>query len=217
MKNHVSAWRLPCVYFLLKGNEIVYIGKTTSLKDRIGYHQRQSMDFDEVRTKQYPLEKLDEYERIWIQYFKPKHNKANRHDPKIICETKTTFLKKIMKFRKLTLKSILGFGKFQSFTVSRMIQNHQSIHLCQAYFNLSHISFAEDVLSLLKITPEWYIKKPGTDREKFFEFRKIVYPEIEGINEYKYSIATRSKALSFLKASEIHNHRKSYHRKFNQK
>ena len=68
--------------------------------------------------------------------------------------------------RKLTAKSTMGFGKFNSLRVGDLlaIQNHT--YLRWVYFNASMIDFFEEILNEIGIDPEWRIDKPGKDPEK---------------------------------------------------
>ena len=69
-----------CVYFLLKGCEVVYIGQSTALPRRIQVHQgkgnaHQYKDFDEVFFIPCPEVSLRKgVEAEFIKYFKPKYN-----------------------------------------------------------------------------------------------------------------------------------------------
>lgn len=75
--------------------------------------------------------------------------------------------------RTLALKSILGFGKYFDNSVSMVLSMGGYPYLRWVYFNLSQISFNEEVLKELGITKKWKIAKPGTDKEKGYKFKKI--------------------------------------------
>lgn len=78
-----------------------------------------------------------------------------------------------IKLRKLTEKSILGFGKFSERTVGQMIQFKGSRgYLRWAYFNLSKISFIDDVLDSLHIDESLRISKPGIDEIMWKKMQK---------------------------------------------
>jgi hypothetical protein len=62
--------------------------------------------------------------------------------------------------RTLTRKSPMKFGAIPSKTVSDMLIS-DPYQLIRAYYNLSAISFSDDVLDELGITPELRITKPG--------------------------------------------------------
>lgn len=68
------------IYFLMNGDELVYIGKTTKLADRLTSHNGDTMnkkEFDSIFFL--PIEKnweLDVLERCYIEMYKPKYNKA---------------------------------------------------------------------------------------------------------------------------------------------
>lgn len=63
--------------------------------------------------------------------------------------------------RKLTLKSFIGFGEFKIMRVQELIDLKYHAKLIRIYYSLSRIDFAEEVKSILKITPERSIIKPG--------------------------------------------------------
>lgn len=77
LKNKISikSINMSGVYFLIKGNEIVYIGKTTKGYSRIYQHLYQkTKDFDYYFYASLPLDKIDEYENKYIIMFTPKYN-----------------------------------------------------------------------------------------------------------------------------------------------
>lgn len=64
----------PAVYFLYKGDEVVYVGKAVKALRRVGEHVG-SKDFDAVSWIACKAEELDELERRAILRFKPPLNK----------------------------------------------------------------------------------------------------------------------------------------------
>lgn len=63
------------IYFLLKNNEIVYVGKTINLEQRIMSHQMNNKkDFDNFLFFKVDSEKLDLCERYFINKLKPIYN-----------------------------------------------------------------------------------------------------------------------------------------------
>lgn len=70
----------PChVYFLLKGGEVVYVGKTTDAwPKRILQHLKKGdKDFDDVWYLEVDRNSLDRVERRFIEEFKPKYNRTH--------------------------------------------------------------------------------------------------------------------------------------------
>lgn len=63
--------------------------------------------------------------------------------------------------RTLALKSKLGWGDNKHLTVADVIHAGRAVDLIWAYYNLSMISFKEDVLTLIGLTKDEYISKPG--------------------------------------------------------
>jgi len=106
------------IYFLLQNLKPVYIGKTTNLETRIRWHDSQRMDYNALRFIACKEDNLDYYEGRWIKKFKPKFNqrltgvkKKYKVKKLEIRSVKWRIPKKPMHFRKLTKKSIVGFGR----------------------------------------------------------------------------------------------------------
>jgi hypothetical protein len=188
------------IYFLICNGSVSYIGKTTDLVNRLMQHKLQLMDYDSFRFIECCEDKLDLYEIRWINRFKPEHNHTNkgRKKQKIYYKKKERIYKasvkyymspknsKTMTFRKLSSKSIIGFGAWKDKTVGSMIKAGKVIELIDMYYKLSHISFLDEVLNELKITPEFQIIKPGKDHDKGYEFKHLIYPELCEIRHEKY-------------------------------
>jgi hypothetical protein len=64
------------IYFLLRGNEIIYIGQTKNIETRLLGHKDKS--FDSHRFIPCPIEKLNKYESRWIIKFNPIYNKSSQ-------------------------------------------------------------------------------------------------------------------------------------------
>lgn len=67
--------------------------------------------------------------------------------------------------RKLTRKSVLGFGKYAESTVQHVIDTYHTRLLRWYYYNSSNITFTDDILEEIGITDEFKINKPGKDPE----------------------------------------------------
>lgn len=137
----------------------------------------------------------------------PKSSKLGR--PK-----KTKPFKK-MHFRKLTFKSILGFGNNRDYTVEKVIKYGRSADLCKIYYTMSHITFFDDVLLELGLTAEWRIDKPGTNRDKYFEFMWAVKPEEAERRKENLVKALTKNSKQYLKQVNIKDDSKEYHRQQN--
>ena len=74
--------------------------------------------------------------------------------------------------RTLTLKSTLKFGKYADLTVQNIVDVMGVpglIWLTWAYYNASKISFNQEILDILCITPDIQITKPGNvDKDVYF-------------------------------------------------
>lgn len=73
----------PCVYFLIKGLSVVYVGQTRSLSGRVYSHQygdssTEVKDFDSVRYFEVMSGDLDVVEARYILLFEPLYNKQLR-------------------------------------------------------------------------------------------------------------------------------------------
>lgn len=79
----------------------------------------------------------------------------------------------VVRLRKLTTKSVLGFGKYQDSTVGHLLGYNQTTYLRWVYYNCSNIDFAEDILDLIHVSTENRIAKPG----KAPEIYERVYQE----------------------------------------
>lgn len=67
--------RICGVYFLLKGDVIVYVGQSVSIMTRLGEHKRDvGKDFDRVFVIECPAGNMTRMERMYIDKFKPIHN-----------------------------------------------------------------------------------------------------------------------------------------------
>ena len=120
-----------------------------------------------------------------------------------------------IKLRKLTLKSKLGFGKYSDETVQHLIDRKGRKAICYlrwAYFNLSKISFVDDLLiNVLKISKEDLIQKPSTNhnqeiKDKYY-FNYNNTNGFQGANIMKKGIIKRVNKIST---------KKEYNRSFNQ-
>lgn len=85
-----------------------------------------------------------------------------------------------IRLRKLTEKSLLGFGRFADRTIGQMLSLRvDRIYLRWVYYNSSKITFMDNILDDLKIYPEFRIEKPGTSEEMFEKLKQKLYQEYE--------------------------------------
>ena len=93
-------------------------------------------------------------------------NKLIHH--KIVYLTENNEITSASLLRKLSLKSIIGFGKYSEWTVQKVIDFHKKGYLRWVYYNINGISFLDDVLKEIGIIGDDYdyrIEKPGSDPE----------------------------------------------------
>lgn len=65
--------------------------------------------------------------------------------------------------RKLTMKSCFAEGKFAGVPIGQLIQLGNTRYIRWVYYNQSSIDFMQEVKDEINITPEFEIKKPGTN------------------------------------------------------
>lgn len=65
--------------------------------------------------------------------------------------------------RKLTLKSIIGFGKYSDCTVGMVLSLRKTRLLRWYYYNCSNIDFNQEIKDLIGIYSDFEIKKPGVN------------------------------------------------------
>lgn len=65
-------FKISGIYFLLRRNKIVYIGRTINLINRI--YQHSEKNFDSIRIIKCNIDRLEHYEIRLIRYFQPKYN-----------------------------------------------------------------------------------------------------------------------------------------------
>lgn len=81
-------------------------------------------------------------------------------------------------YRKLSLKSRLGFGRYDTYTVGDLLKIGKAEYLKWVYYNCSQIDFLPEVKEAVGIVEE--IAKPGVAPEKF---RTMMDAKIEAIRE----------------------------------
>ena len=91
----------------------------------------------------------------------------------------------LIRLRTLTEKSKIGFGIHADLKVGDLLNIKKRWYLRWLYFNFSAISFVDEVLDKILITPEYRIEKPGTDEELGKKLNKELILKF-GINEKKF-------------------------------
>lgn len=77
----VPEFRGSFIYFLIRDEKIVYVGKTSSLGARVGSHHR-SKKFDSARYVHWDAsEHVDLTEQAFIRYFQPEYNSFKAFGP----------------------------------------------------------------------------------------------------------------------------------------
>lgn len=207
------------IYFLIVNGNVNYIGQTHDLVNRLFQHKIQLMPWDDVRFIECDESKLTYYETRWIKRFKPRENKTHKGRKKHYKTLpKVESIKYFhMKFRKLTRLSRIGFGSYHDRTVESLLKMGRQVDLCQMYFNLSHITFFDDILDELKISGEWRITKPGTNKDFGRDFTHSLYPEEMEVRRENAMRYNYKNSKNKLKQIAIKDNHKAYHQSFNQK
>lgn len=76
VSNKINLVKNMTIYFLIKGNEVVYVGRTKRFYDRILSHTQGDKEFDSYYIIQIYDESLYvDLERYFIFKYKPRYNK----------------------------------------------------------------------------------------------------------------------------------------------
>lgn len=98
--------------------------------------------------------------------------------------------------RKMTKKSTINFGKFKECTVEQLFGMKKQIGLISMYFNLSTITFTDEILDELGITAEYRIDKPSTSREIYDRFIAIKYGKKQAPSKELQRMQRETRSLS---------------------
>lgn len=103
--------------------------------------------------------------------------------------------------RKLTLKSLIGFGVNSDLCVGEMINQRKYKELISIYYNLSKIDFNDEIKQILCINKEREIFKPGVNKDYYVKNIYAMVCEINSKDETFDLLKTRN-VLMALKASK---------------
>ena len=117
------------VYFLLNGDEVVYVGQTKNGLTRPFSHKDKV--FDSVIIKFCDIEQLDGFEDEYIIKYKPRYNKAINHGMWVA-------LTKI----KMEVRQKFGSDKFSVYNLKKIMREND-ISVCD--FNNSLVANVQDV------------------------------------------------------------------------
>ena len=88
-----------------------------------------------------------------------------------------------MLLRKMTMRSIIGFGIYPDLAVQELIQLRKHKELLKMYYGLEKIDFDSEVKQFLKITPEREIPKPGKNWDVYHQHIYKMTCEINEANQ----------------------------------
>ena len=100
--------------------------------------------------------------------------------------------------RTMTLKSQLSFGKYEGMTIHQVLSLKHTRYLRWIYYNMSRISFVDEILAMINIRLEHKIDKPGKNPDKGKEVDNIVF-------SHAGSDLKRIKAVSNANATKRHD------------
>lgn len=106
----------------------------------------------------------------------------------------------VVLLRKLSRKSFLNFGKHFDLTVQQCIDTRKKHYLKWVYFNMSNITFLDEILDELKIPLEFRFDKPNKNSElgeKLKAIDKESYPDW-----FKDKLQRRAKRLSLFESEK---------------
>ncbi len=96
--------------------------------------------------------------------------------------------------RILTRKSLMKFGQHADMTVQQLIDIHEEQYLIWIYYNMSNISFMDDILDYLCCNK---IEFPGTDPEKThfaqWKYNEMQLSKVKGMDFLKFNSAKDKK------------------------
>lgn len=104
----------------------------------------------------------------------------------------------VIKLRVLTPKSIFKFGPYKGQSVGVIVKRSPN-YIVNAYYNLSAISFNNEILEELGIVGEFVIDKPSKDKSLAKKFYK---------NKYKAERASRSDLENIKEAAKYKKDKK---------
>lgn len=106
----------------------------------------------------------------------------------------------LIKLRKLTFKSVIGFGNFKDLTVQDLVNLNRHKDLVNMYYKLGNIDFSEDVKEHMCITEKRVIQKPGKDLTAYKWFlHDILHDVIEKHATAKLGIPMLRKEATYQK------------------
>ncbi len=79
----------------------------------------------------------------------------------------------------------MNFGRYEDLSVHEILMMHRHRYLRWVYYNMSKISFDEQILDVLNIGPDRQIEKPGTDPELFESIKKEIAESLHGVKKFR--------------------------------
>ena len=87
--------------------------------------------------------------------------------------------------RKLTRKSCLQFGKYQDVNIQSILNLKRHRYLRWVYFNMSMITFFDDILDEINLPEDYRIDKPGKNPELHEKLNAFHESKVDGFTLLK--------------------------------
>ena len=118
---------------------------------------------------------------------------------KVFKQNKINGIMGIVLLRKLTMKSIIGFGNYKDLTVQDLCNLQRHKELISIYYKLGNIDFADDVKTALFINNKREIKKPGKDYTAYMFFVNTILSDIiENGGNHHHFLSKMARADKYL-------------------
>jgi len=101
--------------------------------------------------------------------------------------------------RKMTMRSIIGFGFWPELSVQELIQLGKHKELINMYYRLEKIDYNDEIKEHLGIKDELVITKPGKNYEMY---KQNIYEMLCKINDLK-NISSNDDPMRFIKMYQI--------------
>jgi len=90
----------------------------------------------------------------------------------------------VVLLRKLAEKSKINFGKYKDLTIREILNLNHPNYIRWIYFNMSGLSFVDDILEEVKVPEIYRIKKPGKNKELFEKLEGEIFGRMHGLDKF---------------------------------
>jgi hypothetical protein len=92
----------------------------------------------------------------------------------------------VILLRKLSLKSIIGFGKYSEWTVGKLIEFNKNHYLAYIYYTINGIDLLPEVLDIIKIPKKLKIDKPGENIELLKIYENTIFTKLKNKSKKRF-------------------------------